>query len=82
MYAAKRFFSPIALSVRETHSDAEIYLLNDTMESGDYTVKARIMDLDGKTLSETNENVHSKAGEPLKAASITVAGFDKKNCFL
>lgn len=82
MYEAKRFFSPVALSIKETRDGAEIFLLNDTLKSGNYTVKARIMDFDGHTLSEVNENVCSKAGEPQKAAAITVAGFDKKRCFL
>lgn len=82
MYDAKRFFSPVALSVNERHKKVEIHLLNDTLESGNYTVKARIMDFDGKTLSETVENVYSKAGEPKKAAVIATDGFDKRKCFL
>ena len=82
MYEAKRFFSPIALSINELHGNAEVFLLNDTLESGNYAVKARIMDFDGKTLSEVNENIYSKAGEPKKAAVISAAGFDKKKCFM
>ena len=82
MYDAKRFFSPVALSVNEKHSHAEIYLLNDTLQSGKYKVRTRIMDFDGKTLSEINNEVYSKAGEPQKAAEISTAGFDKKKCFL
>lgn len=82
MYDAKRFFSPVALSVNDTGRAAEIYLLNDTLQSGDYTVKAKIMDFDGKTLDEAVENVYSKAGEPQRAAVISTAGYDKRKHFI
>lgn len=66
MYDAKRFFSPVALSVNDTNKDAEIFLLNDTLEGGEYTVKGRIMNFDGGTLDEVTQTVYSKPGEPKK----------------
>ena len=82
MYDAKRFFSPVALSIDDTKKDAEIYLLNDTLESGEYKVIAKIMNFNGGTLDEVTQNIHSNAGESKKAAVISVAGLDKKDFFL
>lgn len=82
MYDAKRFFSPVALSVNDTNKGAEIFLLNDTLEGGEYTVKGRIMNFDGGTLDEVTQTVYSKPGEPKKAAVISIEGIDRKSCFL
>lgn len=82
MYEGKRFFSPVALSVKEKGSDAEIYLLNDTLESAEYTVTAKIRDLNGKIFAEISEKVFSTAGNPLKAITFSLKGTDKTSSFL
>lgn len=82
MYDAKRFFSPVALSVKENGKEAEIYLLNDTLRSAGYTVKAKIMDFDGKTVCETVEQVYSTAGKPEKAAVLSTAGCNRRRHFI
>lgn len=82
MYDARRFFSPIGLSIKEDGKKAQVWLLNDTLNSADYTVEARIMDFSGKVLRETAQNVHSPAGEPVPAALLAVSGLDTASCFM
>lgn len=77
MYEGKRFFSPVALSVKEKGSNAEIYLLNDTLESAEYTVTAKIRDFQGRIFAEESEKVFSAAGNPLKAITVSLKGTDK-----
>lgn len=82
MYEGKRFFSPVALSVKEKGDEAEIYLLNDTLESAEYEISVKIRDFDGKTFCEERKKVFSTAGNPLKALTVSVNETDPKSSFL
>lgn len=81
MYEAKRFFAPIAISVKENKSSAEVYILNDTLKTKSCRVEFKIISFGGRTLLEKSTEISSASGSAAKALKASLKGINRKECF-
>lgn len=56
-FAAKRFFSPVAVSIAESGQKAEVFAVNDLAAPFEGSASIRLMTFDGKTLVSDNLQV-------------------------
>lgn len=82
MYEAKKFFAPLAVSIKENRKKAEIFVLNDTLADEKLTVELKAIDFSGKTIISESLDINSKAGKSLKVLEASLNKLDKKNVFL
>lgn len=81
MYAGKRIFEPITVSLRQTDGGFELYVLNDTLNDEEYTAVVSLKDFTGKELRSKSLLVNSNAGKAQKAFFISAKGLKKSTCF-
>lgn len=81
MYAGKRIFEPITVSLRQTDGGFELYVLNDTLNDEEYTAVISLKDFTGKELRSKSLLVKSNAGKAQKAFFISAKGLKKSTCF-
>ena len=81
MYEAKRFFAPLAVSIKENKGSAEVYVINDTLEEKKCRVEFKIMSFDGKVLFEKSAHISSPSVSALSVLKASLRGFNKKHCF-
>lgn len=81
MYAGKRIFEPITVSLRQTDGGFELYVLNDTLNDEEYTAVISLKDFTGKELRSKSLLVNSNAGKAQKAFFISAKGLKKSTCF-
>jgi beta-mannosidase len=81
MYAGKRIFEPITISLRQTDGGFELYVLNDTLNDEEYTAVVSLKDFTGKELRSKSLLVNSNAGKAQKAFFISAKGLKKSTCF-
>ena len=81
MYEAKRFFAPLAVSIKENKGSAEVYVINDTLEAKKCRVEFKIMSFDGKLLFEKSAHISSPSVSALSVLKASLRGFNKKHCF-
>ena len=56
-FAARRFFSPVALSIEDSEKSIKLYVLNDTREARYLTLAWQLMDFDGKIVASNESAV-------------------------
>lgn len=81
MYEAKRFFAPIAVSVKENKGSAEVYVINDTLKTKSCRVEFKIMAFNGKTLIEKSTQISSASCSAARALKASLKGINKRKCF-
>lgn len=81
MYEAKRFFAPLAVSIKENKGSAEVYVINDTLEEKKCRVEFKIMSFGGKVLFEKSAHISSPSVSALSVLKASLRGFNKKHCF-
>lgn len=81
MYAGKRIFEPITVSLRQTDGGFELYVFNDTLNDEEYTAVISLKDFTGKELRSKSLLVKSNAGKAQKAFFISAKGLKKSTCF-
>ena len=81
MYEAKRFFAPLAVSIKENKGSAEVYVINDTLEEKKCRVEFKIMSFDGKLLFEKSAHISSPSVSALSVLKASLRGFNKMHCF-
>lgn len=77
-YSARRFFSPLAVSIEDNGNSVGVYTLNDTSNNAAVTVEARICRYDGTELAVKTVNAVSAAGESKKQLDLDLS-FLKRN---
>ncbi len=65
-YYAKRFFEPLMVSTLEEDGNLNFYVVSDYPEAKESALQVRVMDLDGKLLSDRQIRIST---EPLKGKS-------------
>lgn len=81
MYAGKRIFAPITISLRQADGGIELYVLNGTQKDEEYTAVITFKDFTGKELRSKSLLIKSHAGESQKAFYISAGGLKKASCF-
>ena len=66
MYAGKRIFAPITISLRQADGGIELYVLNGTQKNEEYTAVITFKDFTGKELRSKSLLIKSHAGESQK----------------
>lgn len=62
-YGAKRFFSPLAVSVCNKKSSVQVWGLNDLLEDHAVNIQAKLINFDGKVMVDLSQEVVLKAQE-------------------
>ena len=78
-YTAKHFNAPVSVSVENSESKAEIYLLNDSNKSVNAEIEYEIFDFKKGTIKAEKKEETVKAVSNKKIFSVSIKGFDKKN---
>jgi beta-mannosidase len=74
-YAARRFFSPLMLSIEDVPPKQSVYLTNEKLESWDGTLRWSLETLNGEVLTSGQETVHTA---PQTAAKICELDFSDR----
>lgn len=82
MYAAKRFFEPVCVSINESSDDFEVFTINDTQNSLDVKLKISLCKFSGEKLFEKTVSGCAKALSSQRVFSKGIKGFDKRNLYL
>ncbi|MET0650412.1 MAG: glycoside hydrolase family 2 protein [Pyrinomonadaceae bacterium] len=85
-YYARRFYSPLLVSPHEEGGVVRLYVVSDRTDRVPAVVRARLLDFEGRTLSETTERIEVA---PLKSqsylslpSSVLLEGRDPARVFL
>ena len=85
-YYARRFYNDLLLSPHEQDGQVRLYVVSDRTAPTPAELRARLLDFDGRTLSETSDRIEvaplqSKAYKSLPAAAL-LQGRDPSKVFL
>ena len=72
-YFARRFYSPVLLSVREEDTSAEIHVTNDKLEPVDVEIRWSLEKLDGAPIRQGTQRLRAPAEQNTLAASLDFA---------
>lgn len=84
-YQAKRSFEPVLVSVTETDSAYDLYLMNDNLKDLNFNLKSELIDFEGKKLWENHKSGILKANTSEKIVRINqseLAPFDLSKAVL
>ncbi len=76
MYEARHFFAPLTLAIKANKDDADIFIINDTKEDRELTLKVVLSDFSGNIIKEQSIVCMSNALSAEKRFRMT---FGKKN---
>ena len=83
-YHAKRFYAPTASMIFQKNDELEIWSVNDSLKTQDFSVKATVYDFSGKELKTWAFETKVKAGgsRKLQTVKLEKIGFELNEAFM